>query len=135
MSRENDMANRRTSSGGSRHKPPSRLRYENSHPVVSFRVKQEFYEEFVRFLHRSNKSIGDFFLEALGIQQSDDDTAYQLAYREGYLEAKKRYRVTYTCIFCRERLEVTSGEAKAAVAEQMKWTPFVHPGCRRRGTT
>jgi len=57
-------------------KPPSRVRYEQSHPVVSFRIEREYYEQLMVLLEKSNKSIGDFFREALAAQLADTDLIY-----------------------------------------------------------
>ena len=54
--RVNDMVNRH---GKPRSKPPSRIRYENSHPTVSFRIDRELYDELKDLKSKSGLSVAD----------------------------------------------------------------------------
>jgi hypothetical protein len=120
------------------HKPPSRIRYEESHPVVSFRAKEEDYQQLVELLAKSGKSIGDFFREALGVQQADTRKVYQRGYEKGYDEAGKLYRVTYRCSVCQGVLEVASPPAKEAARQYLEGQGWGHASChqkRREGRT
>jgi len=67
-----------------KHKPPGCIRYEKTHPVVSFRVIEEWYNEFKAFLKEQNNSIGDFFRIALGKQKANYQKAHDKGFDEGF---------------------------------------------------
>lgn len=92
-----------------RHKAPSRIRYEQSHPVISFRTSQDLYDEFKALLNRRNQSAAEFFRDALDKQQD--------AFSLGKL-------VTIPCSICGEPMElnVASPEIKNTLKEVFsKW--------------
>ena len=113
------------------HRPPSRIRYEQSHPVVSFRVRRENYQQLKNLLVKSGESFGDFFKEALAIQQANTDKVYEQGRKKGYEEAKKLYQVTYFCSICGKTMEVTSPKAKEAVRQYMKEHGWGHVACQQ----
>ena len=59
-----------------RHAPPSRLRYEESHPTVSVRVSRELYDDLGELRAKSGKSLGDILREAVGRQRPSTRAAY-----------------------------------------------------------
>lgn len=67
-----------------RHKPPSRIRYEKNNPIVSFRIKKTSYEELKTLLKNQGNSIGDFFKVALKKQQIDYDKLTAGGYDKGF---------------------------------------------------
>ena len=85
-----------------KHKPPSRLRYENNHPTISFRVERSLYDKLKSLLAEKNQSISDFFKIALGEQQENYENAhnngydegYSIGYNEGYNEEHVRFSLT-----------------------------------------
>lgn len=115
----------------SRHKPPARLRYEETHPVVSFRVKQEVYQQLQELLAKSGKSIGDFFREALKVQQADTKEAYLRGHKKGYEEARKLYRVFYLCSICGGVMEISTLKEKEAAREYMEENRWGHGACHQ----
>ena len=70
--------------GKRKHKSPSRIRYEKTHPVVSFRVKDEWKNEFKTFLQEQNLSIGDFFRISYGKQKANYQEAHDQGFDEGF---------------------------------------------------
>ena len=80
----------------SKHKPPSRIRYEHNNPVVSFRVKKEWYEEFKKFLDEQQLSIGDFFRIAFSKQKRN----YAISRNHGYKKAKNEWAIWFFCDIC-----------------------------------
>lgn len=113
------------------HKPPSRIRYEESHPVVSFRVKKEIHQQLMELLAKSGKPIGDFFREALAIQRADTSKSYQRGYQEGYQEAKQLYCVVYRCNVCGQAMQLASANEKAAGAQYMEEHRWGHGACHK----
>lgn len=124
-----------------RHKPPSRVRYEALHPVVSFRIKSEHYDQLQELLRGTGKSFADFVKEGLKVQKANTTRAYNhgwnagydegwnAGYEEGYAEAKRLYRIPYPCKVCGSEIEATSAAEKQAVAEYMKEHRWGHSQC------
>jgi flagellar biosynthesis/type III secretory pathway protein FliH len=81
-------------------KPPSRLRYEQSHPTVSFRLERSLHNELKEFLSQRGISAADFVKETLGVQQTAIKQAeeawaegYSQGFQKGKLEAKKELKI------------------------------------------
>ncbi len=109
------------------HVPPSRLRYEESHPTISFRLRRELHEQLKATLEKSEHSFADFVKEALGVKER----TVGVAYRNGYAAAREKYLVTYRCRGCRELLEVDDPTAKAAAKQYMERGGWGHVACPR----
>ena len=71
-----------------KHKPPSRIRYEQTHPVISIRVNKELYEKLKEIKEMGNKSFADILKEALGIQKRSTKGAYDRGYKTGLAEGQ-----------------------------------------------
>lgn len=55
--------------GKIKHKFPSQVRYEQSHPVVSCRVSREVYSKLENIKKVTGKSFADIVKEAIGVQK------------------------------------------------------------------
>lgn len=106
-------------------KPPSKIRYDHSHPTVSIRVDRELYDQLKDLRERSGKSLGDILREALKQQAPSTKKAYQL----GYYAAKREFAVSYKCSVCGGNLAVKSAEEKDAVAQYMREHGWAHSEC------
>ena len=104
---------------------PSKIRYDQSHPTVSFRVKREDYDKMKKLLNQKGQSIADFFKEALGIQEE----SYQKAYDNGYNDAKKKCTVRHRCRVCKEWIEIASDKEKEEAREAMEFHKWGHNKC------
>lgn len=111
------------------HKPPSRVKYEQSHPTVSFRIERQHYDQLMKLLSKSGQSIADFFKEALSLQQSNTDLVYEQGYEKGFGDAKEQYSVTFPCCICQETAEVNTNEIKLLVAEFLTKFGVGHEPC------
>ena len=111
------------------HKPPSRIRYERSHPVVSFRIDRELNARLKYLLGLSGQSIADFFRVALERQEADQVAIFQQGYQRGFEEAKERYLVTFQCCVCDKTIEVTSAECKEIAGTCLSKIGAVHVSC------
>jgi len=100
-----------------RHKPPSRLRYEASHPVVSFRVKQDLYDRFKEVLKRRDQSAAMFFKDILE-EQHDIFSLGKL--------------VKIPCAICGEPMTLNI-DANPAIKETLKETfsEWCHVRCEK----
>ena len=77
------------------HVPPAKKRYDEKHPTVSFRVSREGYDRLKETLNKQGKTIGQFFREALEIEERN----YKEAYWRGFREARERYAILYDLPF------------------------------------
>lgn len=107
--------------------PPSRLRYEASHPTISIRVDRGLYDELQSIKQKGDKSFADILREGLGIQQATVGESYE----RGFADAKERYVVRYTCSTCGELIELTSMKAKEFAAAAMTEGGWGHADCHQ----
>ena len=109
------------------HKPPSKIKYDQSHPTVSVRVTQELYDQLKDLREHGGKSLGDILREALGQQEPSTKKAYQ----KGYNVAKREFAVSYKCSTCGGNLTVNSVKEKEAIARYMREHGWSHRECLR----
>jgi len=95
------------------HKPPSRVRYEKSHPTVSCRLNKETYDLLKQRLKElGGASVADFVKDALGRLQlkmpelEDTERVREEAKREGYNQATKEWQIWYYCFMCEKKVTV-----------------------------
>ena len=80
-------------------KPPTKIRYENAHPQVSFRMKRET----KGWLDSIRKTTGLSYSSIL--QQALVSTAQwheysQKCYDQGYKDGKSRHQILFRCVVC-----------------------------------
>lgn len=114
-----------------RHYPPSRLRYEQTHPTVSVRVTQKLYDQLKALKEQSGKSVTDILREAIGVQAPSVRNAYERGYKKGQADADRRYRVDYRCSKCGGTLTISSDKEKQAAASYMRENGWAHASCLR----
>lgn len=93
-------------------KSPSRERYEEQNPVVSFRISKEAKEQFDELVETLDTTKKDWFETVILEQAQDLDNAWEAGYRA----AKDEYCVEIPCVICGEPLELTQEETKDEVA-------------------
>ena len=116
--------------------PPSRIKYENSHPTVSCRVSKEIYDMLTDSKKVDGKSFADILKIGLGIVEKGDkklDEQKKLSwgegFKKGYAEAEFCYKVTYPCSKCGRTIEVKSREEKLAIQKFIKERRWSHYKC------
>jgi predicted DNA-binding protein len=75
-----------------RRAPPSRIKYEKSHPTVSCRVSKELYDRLDKSRKVDGKSFADILKIGLGIAENNDKKIIQAkneGWLEGYVEGEK----------------------------------------------
>jgi len=91
-------------------KPPARVRYEQSHPVVSCRVDRDTYDLLKQRLEDlGGVSFADFFKDSLGLLQlkiPNIDKIKKRAWDKGYSQAIADCQIWYYCAVCGERIDV-----------------------------
>ncbi len=109
------------------HVPPSRLRYEESHPTISFRLRRNLREQLKATLEKSEHSFADFVKEALGVKERTVGAAYN----NGYAAARVKYLVIFHCKWCNGLLEVADPTTKDAAKRYMEEAGWGHEACLR----
>jgi len=61
-------------------RPPSEMKYDESHPTVGIRVTRELCDQLRHLTERSAKTLGDILGEALEQQAPSTEKAYQLGF-------------------------------------------------------
>ena len=112
-----------------KHIPPSRERYQESHPVVSIRVSRELYDELQAIKKKGKRSFADILKEGLGMEKATTERGYQVGYAKGYAEAKKRFCITYPCSVCHKPIELNSEPEKEAARQAMVNAKWGHTAC------
>lgn len=121
-------------SKAARRKPPSRLRYEQSHPTVSCRVSLKTYRVLDKARHNEGWSFADMLKAGLGTLRAAAEMQRE-AYQQGYLDAEKQFKVSFPCSGCGRPIAVEGQQAKQSAAQYMREHGWGHIECHRRGGT
>ena len=120
----------------SKRKPPSRARYEQSHPTVSCRVPKDVYDRLTRAKQADRKSFTDILKVGLGLvelgvkkQAEARKKGYDEGYKKGYADATILYKVTYHCSKCGQVIEIQNPNTKQAIDEYMREKGWGHQTC------
>jgi len=124
---------------GKRKKPPSRARYEQKHPTVSWRISRELYDRLQAVKEAEGTSITDVLKVGVGLlevkvseEKEAREEGYHKGYSKGYEEAVALYKVTFPCIICRKTVEVTDKTTKEAIRSYMMQEGWGHGECINR---
>lgn len=112
-----------------RHKPPSRIKYEQTHPVIGIRVDSALYERLKELKQRSNISFASLVKQALDVLEASVGEAYE----RGYVEAEGKYSISYLCSICGEEIVITrDSKSYDALRRYMKEHGWGHSECHER---
>jgi hypothetical protein len=111
------------------HKPPSRIKYDESHPTVSVRVDRKLYDELKELQNLTGKSLTDILREAVRKQKPWAKDAYDLGQKAGYDSAKRQFEVTYRCSVCGGLITMNTADEKKAAAQYMRENGWKHSKC------
>jgi len=116
------------------HKPPARIRYEQSHPTISFRLDRGTYDLLKQRLEDlGGVSFADFVKESLGLLHTDIKEIRKTAWGEGYDEAEKDWQIWYFCNICGERIDMSpNSDSHKAMIGYMKDHSWGHDSCHGR---
>ena len=116
-----------------KHKPPARIRYEESHPTVSFRLTKAEHKLLKQRLEDIGMSFAEFVKESLGILQPrlhDIETIREEAWNEGFKNAYEKYWVWYLCNCCRKPIDISpNSDAHKDILRYMKEKGWGHRSC------
>lgn len=113
--------------------PPSRLRYEESHPVISFRTAKGIYDQLEEVREKTGQSWADLIKVALNLQKpvltrKPDDRELKVAFEEGWEEAWKEYSMVFPCSKCGKDIIVDS-ENRQFFIQYLKDHGIKHKNC------
>ena len=119
------------------HKPPARIRYEQSHPTVSCRLDKDTHDLLQQRLEDlGGVSVADFVKDSLGLLQlkmPDVEEIKEATWGEGYGQAVKNYQIYYFCNVCGKRMEMSpNDDDHKAMIGYMKEHGWGHPSCHRQ---
>jgi hypothetical protein len=115
------------------HKPPARIRYEQSHPTVSFRLDRDIHTLLKQRLEDLGVSAADFIKESLGLIHTDIEEIKESAFSEGYDQAIEDYEIWYYCNVCGKRMSMSpSGDDHKAMIGYMKEHGWGHASCHKQ---
>ena len=114
---------------------PSRIRYEESHPTVSFRIDRELYDRLQAVKKAEGKSYTDVLKIGVGLLEVKAGKELEIRGRgflDGHMKAKEKYLVSFKCSVCRETIEVTSDKTKEAIRRYLQEDGWGHADCVNR---
>ena len=117
------------------HKPPSRIKYERSHPTLSCRLDKQTHDLLYKRLKDNGLSFADFVKSQLGVLElkiPDVKKIQNEAYQKGYAKAINEYRIQLLCQKCWKPMTVMPNDnLHKAIREQIEGVWF-HSNCVER---
>ena len=117
---------------GRRSIPPSRRRYEASHPVVSVRVDVATRRRLDELATKTGRSLGRLLLEGLGQVERDVTDVFERGrneglqegheegvsegFMDGYGSAVEEFRIEFHCSKCHDLIALLPGDRATRVA-------------------
>lgn len=112
-------------------KPPSRIRYEKSHPVVSARLSMDYYEKLQKVLKTEEKSFAQFVRDVMDKAEIEYSNAYSLGYYEGTEDSE----IWFYCNICGKKvLILPNSESHKAIIKYMKEHGWGHKTCHEESS-
>jgi predicted transcriptional regulator len=105
--------------------PPSKVKYDHSHPTVSIRVDKKLKDDLDELRTKGGKSLGDILREAVGKQLPIVEHAYQ----DGFAEGQASAAFYFPCGKCGGLIQIISQEDRQLVAESLKECGLGHKTC------
>ena len=116
-------------------RPPARLRYEQSHPVVSCRLSRDEYDLLKQRLDDlGGVSFANFLKDALGVIKVDVGDVKQIkevAHKAGYEQGRRDHQIWYICVVCGKRIYMSPrGDDHKEMVGYMREHGWRHGECR-----
>ena len=116
--------------------PPSRQRYEETHPVFSARVSKGIYDRIQAVKEKEGRSNTDILKVALGLievkKRAEEEVrqeAHDDGYEEGVNQAIEVFGIRYPCYKCGREILVDTEEEKQAIRQYMLEHKWGHAEC------
>ena len=112
------------------HKPPARVRYEQSHPTLSCRLDKDTHDLLKQRLEDlGGVSFADFVKDSLGLLQLKMPDVEEIK-DEAYDQAAKDNQIWYYCAVCGKRINVEpNSDSHKAIIGYMKEHGWAHSSC------
>ena len=119
---------------GKRGIPPSRQRYEESHPTVTVRVSREIYNQLLEIREATGQSWADLMKVALKLQKpvltrKPNEAELHISFEQGWEHAWNEYALVVPCSKCGKDITVNSDNKQSAI-EYLKSGGFQHQKCQ-----
>ncbi len=118
-----------------KHVAPSRLRYEASHPCVSFRLSREEFKKLEEIRRRSRLSLAEIARRCLGVHLVQTREAYERGRKAGLEEGFGQ--VELPCMACKGPMRIdlkSAGNARAAEVVRKALLGWRHVTCPEKHT-
>lgn len=115
-------------------KTPSRIKYEQNHPTISFRDSKELQDRLQAVKKAEGKSNADVLKAGVGLLEvkvRQEEEVRLEGYKKGYEDAKNRFEVTFPCSVCGKMISITNPKAKEAVSRYMTEHGWGHAECHK----
>jgi hypothetical protein len=117
-------------------KTPSRIKYEQAHPTISFRASKGLYDR-LRVARekerRSNTDIMEIGLGLIEVKIGTEEKIWRKACDKGWEDganaAEALYAISYPCSNCGKEIVVTTDEEKKAIKGYMHEHGWCHGDC------
>lgn len=116
--------------------PPSRKRYDTSHPVISLRTDEEIRNGLREAKEKKGMSRVDVLKVGLGLtkltiraEEEIRRQAYDEGWEKGIQEAMELYAVPYPCSKCGKEMTVETDEEKKAIRKFLTSSGWHHGDC------
>jgi hypothetical protein len=117
-------------------KSPSRIKYEQNNPVVSFRISKELYDSLQKAKEKQGMSYTDILRVGLGLitptirsEEKIKLQAYDKGWEQGNEMALEAFAITYPCKKCKKEMIVDTEEEKKAIREFLFAQGWHHGDC------
>jgi hypothetical protein len=119
------------------HKPPARIRYEQSHPTMSCRLSRDEYALLKQRLEDlGGISFADFVKDSLGLLQLKMPATEEIRDRardKGYNQAMGKCQIWFYCAVCGKRIDMEpNSDSHKAMIGFMKEHGWGHASCHGR---
>jgi hypothetical protein len=99
----------------SRKVPPSKIKYLQKNPVVSFHLPIELRDKIRGMAVKDGVTVATYvkrFLSSLAVRDDDRERARQEGYEAGFKAARKRFEICYQCSVCGGSITVLPGSPR-----------------------
>ena len=118
-----------------RRKAPSRIRYEQAHPIVSCRVPLDVFNR-LQAAKKGGKSFAYILKVGMGLIETEikkrDEMvmlAHEMGREKGYAKAEGLFKVEYPCSVCGKTISITTDAEKKVASKYMQEQGWRHGEC------
>lgn len=116
-------------------KPPSRIKYDENHPVICFRATPAMVARLQEVKRSSGVSNADVIMAGLGmfeVVMRDEEELLRQGRKEGIEMGRKLYGISPRCTICWEPMVITSPDWRKLAAQSLEDRGIVHADCLKK---